>query len=288
MFYLYFILAYLFSLLPLPVLYLLSDGAYFLTYHVAGYRKKVVMQNLLQAFPEKSEQERIAMAKKFYRNLTDMMAEIIKLMSISPRALQKRFSGDLTLLHDLNNTGQSCQVHLGHYFNWEWANLFIKTRVNQPFLVTYMPLHNNAADRLFRYMRSRLGTVMIPATDVLRAMKPWYGKSYISVLVADQNPGRIRSAYWFPFMHKMTAFYKGPELSARRNDSAVIYGEIKRVKRGYYHINLELISAHPATEPAGAVTQAFVHRLEKGIREQPENWVWSHRRWKREWKGEKN
>lgn len=244
------------------------------------------MKNLLQAFPEKSEEERKNIARKFYRNLSDMMVETIKMISISRKAIEKKFSGDLALLNELEKSGRGYHIHLGHYFNWEWANLFIKTKVQQPFLVTYMPLSNKAADRLFRYIRSRFSSIMIPANDVRRAMKPWQGKPFINVLVADQNPGNPRRAYWFPFMNKMTAFYKGPELSARRSNIPVVYGEIKKVKRGKYHIQVSLISARPQQEKEGFITEKFVQLLEKGIKSQPENWVWSHRRWKHAWKGE--
>lgn len=244
------------------------------------------MQNLQQAFPEKSAEERLDIAKKFYRNLTDMMVETIKLMTLSAENLKKRFSGDLSLLKELEQTGKSCQVHLGHFFNWEWANLYIKTQITVPFLVTYMPLSSRAANRLFAYIRSRFHSVLIPATEVQTAMKPWQGKAYLSVLVADQNPGKRRRSYWFPFMHKMTAFYKGPELSARRNGLPVIFGEIKKIKRGHYHISLNLVTTDAKMEEEGKITERFVQWLEKSIREQPENWAWSHRRWKHVWAGE--
>lgn len=243
------------------------------------------MKNLLQAFPEKSEDERIQIAKKFYRNLSDMMVESVKMISISPENLEKRFSGDLSLLDRLEKEGRGYQIHLGHYFNWEWANLFIKTKVSLPFLVTYMPLSNNEANRLFLKLRSRFGSIMIPANDVHHAMKPWQDKSFINVLVADQNPGNPRRTYWYPFLNKMTAFYKGPELSARRRNMPVVYGEIRKIKRGKYHITLKLITDNPQNEKEGIITERFVQLLEKGIREQPESWVWSHRRWKHEWKG---
>ncbi len=267
------------------MLYLLSDAIYFIIYHLAGYRKQVVMKNLLQAFPGKPEDERIQIAKKFYRNLSDMMVESVKMISISPESLEKRFSGDLSLLEVLEKEGRGYQIHLGHYFNWEWANLFIKTKVSLPFLVTYMPLSNNTVNRLFLKIRSRFGSIMIPANDVQHAMKPWQDKSFINVLVADQNPGNPRRTYWYPFLNKMTAFYKGPELSARRRNMPVVYGEIRRMKRGKYHITLKLITADPQNEKEGIITERFVQLLEKGIREQPESWVWSHRRWKHEWKG---
>lgn len=244
------------------------------------------MQNLLQAFPEKTPEERIQIAKRFYRNLSDMMVETIKMASISERMIKKRFSGDLSLLARLEKEGRGYQIHLGHYFNWEWANFFIKTKVHLPFLVTYMPLSNKAANRLFLYIRSRFGSIMIPANEVQQAMKPWQGEPFINVLVADQNPGNPRRAYWLSFMNRITPFYKGPELSARRRDMPVVYGEIQKIKRGYYHIKIELISNSPQQEEEGFITKRFVELLEEEIGSRPENWVWSHRRWKYEWKGE--
>lgn len=288
MYYIIFSICYLFSLLPLKVLYFISNGIYLLIYYVAGYRKKVVFQNLQQAFPEKSEEEIVGIARRFYHNLVDMIVETIKLMSISPAALKNRFTADISLFDELQKQGKAFQVHLGHSFNWEWANLYIKLLTTQPFLVTYMPLSSKNANRLFRYIRSRFGSILIPSTDVLRAMQPWKGKPYLSILVADQNPGKVRRAYWFPFMNKMTAFYKGPELSARRDDIPVVYGEIKKIKRGYYSIKLKLISEYPQKEKEGFITESFVLLLEQSIREQPENWLWSHRRWKHEWKGNNN
>lgn len=285
MYFIYFICCYLISLLPLRILYLLSDMIHFIIYHLAGYRKQVVMKNLLQAFPEKSDDERIWIAKEFYRNLSDMMVESVKMISISPKNLDKRFSGDLSLLDTLEKEGRGYQIHLGHYFNWEWANLFIKTKVTLPFLVTYMPLSNHAADRLFLKIRSRFGSIMIPANNVQHAMKPWQDRPFINVLVADQNPGNPRRTYWYPFLNKMTAFYKGPELSARRRNMPVVYGEISKMKRGKYHIVLKLITDDPRREKEGFITERFIQLLEMGIRERPENWIWSHRRWKHAWKG---
>lgn len=274
------------SLLPLRVLYLLSGGIGFLLYRVTGYRKKVVRENLAQAFPEKTEGERAALAKSFYRNLSDMTVEILKLMTISPRSLERRFSGDLSLLHELQASGRTIQIHLGHYFNWEWANLYIRLQMAGPFLVVYKPLSNTAFDRLLRHIRSRFGSVMIPSDDVAAAMRPWQGAPYTTALVADQNPGRVRRALWLPFMHRMTPFFRGPEISGRRAGAALVFGRISKVGRGRYHITVSLLADHPRTMREGAVTEAFAGLLEKAIREQPENWVWSHRRWKYRWQGE--
>jgi len=259
-----------------------------MVYYVTGYRKKVVMQNLKQAFPEKSEEEIKTIAKKYFRNLADMVVETIKMTSISQKEINKRFSGDMSILNELEKQGRGYHIHIGHNFNWEWGNLLLKTKVNIPFLVTYMPLSNPAANKLFLKIRSRFGSVMVAANDVQKGMKPWQNKPFANVLVADQNPGMRRRACWYPFLNKMTAFYKGPELSARRGNIPIVYGEIHKVKRGKYNFTLELISNNPTEEKEWAVTGKFAQLLEKGIRQYPDNWVWSHRRWKHEWKGELN
>lgn len=285
MYYVLLILSYAVSLLPLWVLYRISDILYLLIYHVAGYRKKVVLDNLRQAFPDKSPAEIKQLARKYYRNLTDMMVETIKLLTMSKRQLQRRFICDLTVLHELYAQGKSCQLHLGHNFNWEWANLFCMQGVNYPFLVVYMPITSKPADRLFRHFREKAGSVLLPANDIANSMAPWLDKQYLIALVADQNPGIARRCYWFRFLNRMTPFYKGPEMTARRHNIPVVFVDIRKVKRGYYKAELKLMFEEPLKEPEGRITEAFVQYLETNIREQPEVWVWSHKRWKHEYKG---
>jgi KDO2-lipid IV(A) lauroyltransferase len=284
MYYLLLIFAYAISLLPFWILYGLSDVLYLVVYHIAGYRREVVHANLVQAFPDKSEQEIKQLSRKYYRNLTDMMVETIKLLTISPRQLRRRFNCDLTVLQQLYEQGKSCQLHLGHNFNWEWANLFCMQGVRFPFLVVYMPITNKAVDRFFRFFREKSGSVLLPANNIRNAMAPWQHKQYLVALVADQNPGDPRRSYWFPFLNKMTAFYKGPEMSARRHNIPVVFADIRKIKRGYYKAELKLMFDNPLAVPEGKITEAFVQYLEKNIREQPEVWVWSHKRWKHEYK----
>ncbi|MGX5818350.1 lysophospholipid acyltransferase family protein [Chitinophaga lutea] len=280
MYYLLLAFCYGISLLPLWLLYGISDVLCFFVYRVLGYRRKVVLENLRQAFPEKPEAEIRRLAAKFYRNLTDMMVETIKLLTMSRRSLQRRFDCDLTVLRELYAQGKSCQLHLGHNFNWEWANLFCMQGVQFPFLVVFMPITNKAVNRMFVHFREKFGTKLIPANDMRNGMAPWLGQQYLIALVADQNPGNPRRSYWFPFLNRMTAFYKGPEMSARRFDIPVVFADIRKVRRGYYKAQLKLAFEHPRQEPEGRITEAFVQYLEKNIREQPEVWVWSHRRWK--------
>lgn len=288
MYYPIFCILYLLSLLPFQVLYRLSDVLFFLLYHVIGYRKKVVFSNLQQAFPEKSPEEIKRIARRFYLGLTDQMLETIKMMSISKKQIEKRFTYDDKVFADLERQGSTCQIQLGHFFNWEWANLYIRLVVNGHFLVAYKPPSNKTTDRIFRYMRSRFGSTMISSINILPEMEPFKDKTYTSVLVADQNPPNPRRAYWFPFLHKMTSFFKGPELTAKRNNLAVVFGNIQKIKRGYYHIETRLAFEQAGTTEKGELTEAFVRFMEECIRRQPENWLWSHKRWKHVWQGQTN
>lgn len=286
MYYILIAFCYSISILPLWLLYLISDVLYVFVYHIIRYRRTVALENLRQAFPGKPEAEIRRMARKYYRNLTDMMVETIKLLTMSKSSLAKRFICDLSVFNKLYAEGRSCQLHLGHNFNWEWANLSCIQGVKFPFLVVFMPLTNKAMNRMFRHFREKFGTVLIPANDMRNGMAPWMGKQYLLALVADQNPGNPRRCYWYPFLNKMTAFYKGPEMSARRNDIPVVFADIRKKKRGFYEARLTLAFEHPAQTKEGEITESFVNFLEKNIYEQPEVWVWSHRRWKHEWKPE--
>lgn len=288
MYYPIFCIFYLLSLLPFWALYRLSDGLFFLLYHVIGYRKKVVFDNLRQAFPEQPVTARKRMARRFYLGLTDQMLETIKMMSISKRQIRKRFIYDNNVFAGLEEKGKTCQVLLGHFFNWEWANLYLRLITKRPLLIAYKPPSNKTTDRLFRYMRSRFGSAMVSSINILPEMEPYKEKTYTSVLVTDQNPPNPRRAYWFPFMNKMTSFFKGPELTARRNNLAVVFGNIRKIKRGYYQIETTLAFEHAKETDKGEITEAFVRFLEDCIHRQPENWLWSHKRWKRAWQGEAN
>ncbi len=288
MYYLLFCILYLISLLPFWVLYGLSDVVYFFLYYLIGYRKKVVFMHLEQAFPDKSIPEKKKIAKQFFRNLADLIVEMIKMMSISKKQILKRFEYEDEVFKKLEKENRTYQVMLGHFFNWEWANLYISLTTSIPFLITFKPLKDKTSNRLFKYMRARFGSVLIASDNVQAEMKPFKEQAYASVLVADQNPGGRRRVYWFPLLNKMTPFYRGPEFNAKRNRMAIVFGNIKKVKRGHYKIETKLVFKDARETEKGEIMGAFAAFMESCIREQPENWLWSHRRWKRTWKGEQN
>jgi len=287
MYYLIYGPIYLLSLLPLPVLYLLGDFVYFILYHLIGYRKKVVMNNLLTAFPEKSEAARKRIAKNFYKNFVDTFIETIKLLSANKNFLAAHLTiKNGELIQSLYDQGKRVQVHLGHNFNWEYANAAFAVSTPYTFLGVYMPITNKNFDRMFRKLRSRFGTILIPATDMRKAMLPYRNELYLLGLVADQVPGDVQRAYWIDFFGRPAPFARGPERGARAGGTSVVFAQIYKTKRGHYITEFSLGVDDPASLPEGELTRQYVRFLEGVIRKYPDMWLWSHRRWKRDWKDE--
>ena len=286
MYYIVYGFLYLFSLLPLRVLYLFSDLAYFLVYYVFGYRKEVVLNNLRSAFPEKTEKERKRIAQKFYHNMMDTFIETIKMISVSQKFLDKRINGPWELINKFYASGRSVQLHIGHNFNWEWANDVAARRSKFPFLGVYMRISNKIFERMMYKLRSRSGTILILASKMREAFLPYRNTQYLLGLAADQNPGHPAKAYWIQFFGRPTPFVKGPEKGAKANNTIVVFAFINKVKRGYYELGLDVAEENPLTLPEGELTKRFVRYLENVIRKYPDMWLWSHKRWKHEWKEE--
>jgi len=244
------------------------------------------MANMLQAFPEKTGKERALIAKKFYHNLTDTFVETIKTFSVSKEFLNRRCSGNFEVIHRLEAKGNSFQIHPAHHFNWEWANLHYSINFRLPFLAVYMPMSNKAFEKIFCKNRSKFGSIMLPATDMRSSFMPWRSKPHILGLVADQNPGHPGNAFWLHFFNKVTPFVKGPEKSAREKKCAVVFTFIKKVKRGYYHTEFILATEDASEFAPGELTKLYVQSLSERMKTQPADWLWSHRRWKWDWKPE--
>ena len=268
------------------VLYIISDAIYGLVYYVIGYRRKVVMDNLLIAFPEKTESERLQIAKKFYHNFIDSFIEVIKLMSADDSFLQKRFSVNMEVLDELYKSGKSCQLHLGHTFNWEWGQLVLSTLTPYKLMVVYMPISNKVFEKLFYKLRTRSGNIFLPANNMREAISPHLKNQYLLGLVADQNPGKPQSAYWLNFFGRPSPFVSGPEKGARENNLPVVFAYMEKPRRGHYHAVLKLATPDASQMYTGKITLDYVRYLEAVIRKNPDMWLWSHRRWKHSWKAE--
>jgi len=286
MYYILYGLLWLISLLPLRVLYVISDGICGMVFYIFKYRRKVVLDNLAIAFPEKPEKERRMIAKKFYHNLIDTFIETIKMLSKSTRSIEKRVTANWEVLQQAEDSGKSVQVHLGHNFNWEWANDLGARKTRLPLIAVYMPISNKAVDRLFYKLRSRSGNIMIRANHMKEDFLPYRGRKYILGLAADQNPSWPPGALWFNFFGRPTPFLRGPAKNAIANDTVVIFAYIHKTGRGRYNGVFSLAEQNPKNTNEIELTGRFVKYLEEVIRQYPEMWLWSHRRFRHEWKAE--
>jgi Kdo2-lipid IVA lauroyltransferase/acyltransferase len=286
MYYFVYGLLWLLSLLPLRALYVIGDFFYALIFYVFKYRRDIVFANLAIAFPEKSEKERRLIARKFYHNMVDTFIETIKMVSASGNFLSKRVKGNWDYINNLQAEGRSIQIHLGHNFNWEWANAVGAAHFTIPFVAVYMPLASKTMDKIFYKLRAANGTQLVRATHMQRDFLPYRNKQYILGLAADQRPGHPGAGWWFHFLGRPAPFVKGPARAAINNNTRVIFAFIHKKKRGYY----EVIFSHHINDTTcmteQELTGKFVHYLEEVIKQYPDMWLWSHRRWKHEWKPE--
>ena len=283
MYYIIYPILYLFSLLPFFILYAISDFFAMLLFYVIKYRKDVVLGNLKIAFPEKTEQERILIAKKFYQYFTDTFIETVKFISISKKQLLKRTTADFEPINELIDKGYNINLMAGHQFNWEYASLVYSYYLKIPFVGVYIPVTNKALNRVFYNMRKRYGVILVAASDFKNKMHDFFKNQYILALAADQNPGVPSTAYWLNFFGKPSPFVTGPEKGAIKNNAAVVYVGFKKTKRGHYEFKATLLCISAASTSIGELTNLYRDTLEKTIKEDPANYLWSHRRFKFNW-----
>lgn len=288
MYYIVYALLYLVSLIPFTVMYGLSNGIAWLMFNVFRYRKDVVLNNLRIAFPEKSASDRKKIAIAFYRNLIDTFLESIKLISMSNQQLEKRINvSNMEACNQLIREGKNVQFHSGHQFNWEYANLAFSKNIEGTFLGVYMPIKNKVLDRLFLKIRSRYHTTLIPVPEFKDTFKQFSEKPYSLALVSDQNPGKPMNGHWLKFFGKPTPFVAGPDKGARLKGTAVVFVKfVKGRKRGYYTYKATVVTENASDMREGELTLRFRDFLEDAIREHPDNYLWSHRRWRRQYKPE--
>ena len=285
LYYIVFAVWYVFSLLPLRILYVLSDLLFWLLYAVVGYRKAVIRKNLKESFPEKSEEELRKIEHGFYRFFCDYLVETIKMMTISKENIRRRLTFKGTeLVDEIVESGQSCAVYLGHLGNWEWVT-------SLPLWVTpkaqcgqiYHPLENKEFDRLFLYSRQRLGAKCIAMQDTLREILNYRKENQPVVIgyISDQVPFWTNIHHWVDFLHHDTPVLTGTERIARKVNHAVFFLDVHRVRRGYYEAEFKLITREPQKMDEFEITDIYFKLLEESIRRAPEFWLWSHNRWKR-------
>ena len=281
-FYLFYGINWIVTLLPLRVLYIFSDMLFLILYYFPSYRKNVVATNLKNSFPGKSPEEIASIQKRFYRHLADLFIETLKLTHLTNKQLNRRFDiSNPELLNNLYDAGRDVVVVHSHYNNWEWLvclPLFTKHKN----ICIYKPLQNKLFNRFLNNLRSRNNMGLTPMTSVIReiADKRKDNIRALYAFIADQTPALPDIRYWTKFLNQETPVYIGVEKIAARYDMAVVFFNVQKVKRGFYSLKIELLFEHPAGLPEYLVTDTHVKRLEEVIREKPEFWIWTHRRWK--------
>lgn len=275
-------LNWIITLLPFRILYVISDFLFLVLYYFPSYRREVVRENLRNSFPEKSGDELALIEKKFYKHLADLFIETLKLTHLSNRQLMKRFTvTNPGLLDKLYESGRDIAVVHSHYNNWEWLcilPLYTK-HLNVP---VYKPVRNRHFDWFLNKLRTRNDAVLTPMNNVIREIYDKRKKNIraLYAFVSDQTPAKPDIRYWTTFLNQETPVYLGVEKIAAKFDMAVVFFNVSKVKRGYYSLTAELLFNHTGNLPDYLVTNTHVKRLEEIIREKPEYWVWSHRRWK--------
>jgi KDO2-lipid IV(A) lauroyltransferase len=273
---------YLIAILPFPLLYFFSDGVYFLLYRVLGYRRKVVRENLVKSFPGKQEKEIREIEGRFYCYFCDLFLETFKTLTISKKNMVKHCEfvpETLAIFSQLAEENQSFMVAMGHFGNWEWGGNTFSICCKHQLYVIYHPLSNKYFDGLTYRMRTRFGTRLIPMKDTLREMLKNRNDLTATAFISDQAPLPDR-AYWMQFMNQDTPVFLGIEKFALKIRYPIVYITIRRVKRGYYKVFAERIELSSELQKTGTITEIHTRKLETDIRSQPENWLWTHRRWK--------
>lgn len=280
---LYYILIKPLSYLPLQALYLLSDMVFLGMWVTIPYRKKVVFSNLHRAFPHLSGKEKKAIARKFYRHFCDLLAESIRLFSISKEEAMRRFKVTNPELFDqLAQENRSALLVGGHYQNWELFAVATDPQIHHKLLGIYTPLTSAFFEKKFSESRSKFGLVLVPKKQVKAYFEAYKNQLTVTTFAIDQSPRKHQKVYWVKFLGQDTAVHFGAEKYAKAYGHAVVYGSAVKTRRGHYELTFELMEASPENTPEGAITEQQTRRLEQQILEAPEYWLWTHKRWKLE------
>lgn len=269
------------SLLPFSVLHFISRLLYVILYYIAGYRRKVVMDNISNSFPEKSKKENADIAKRFYKHLCYMLVESQKIFTISKQQLAKHIRCiNPEVVNQYYDEGKNIIIAVGHFNSWELILTGLDTLMKHKPVVIYRPLSNTYFDQKLIDARSKSGTMMLPAKQVKSFFKTPAEKLFATVFAIDQSPSDPAKSYWMKFLNQDTAVFFGTEYYAKEFNQPVVYSRIKKLKRGTYQLEFVEVTGHPGETVYGEITEKVTRLLEQDILAQPELWLWSHRRWK--------
>jgi KDO2-lipid IV(A) lauroyltransferase len=273
---------YLLSRLPMRVLYALSDFFFFLMYNVIGYRKKVVLENLKLAFPKKSEEERKKIAKDFFKHLTDLIMESVKAFSISEKEISKRYTyKNPELVNNFTKQGRSIALVAAHQANWEWS-ISLPLVLDGNVSGAYTKLGNPYFEKVVRSSREKYGIIGYKTSETVKGMQKNFAEKTqgLYILLSDQSPQLHKTFYWNEFFGVQVPMHTGAEMLAKRFDLVVINYITRKVKRGYYETEFQLITDTPKEFEDYQITDKYTRLTENNIKQQPALYLWSHKRFK--------
>jgi Kdo2-lipid IVA lauroyltransferase/acyltransferase len=279
---LYYLFVFPISLLPLRIIYVFTDFLHVLLLFVFPYREKVILNNLRNSFPNKSKQEIQLLKRNFYKHFCDILAEGIKNLSISKKELSKRMKvKNPEILEELYRKNKNVLLVSGHYNNWEWLITYQNLLFSHQAVGIGMPLSSKFWDKKLNDRRSRFGMKVIHSKIVNEYFSQNHEKPFATLVLADQSPGDSNKAYWMNFLNQETAVLFGCEMLAHTYNHVVVFFVVNKIKRGYYEIELQLITDNPKNCSWGEITENHTKLLEQEILKNPASWLWSHKRWKR-------
>lgn len=269
------------SKLPLSILHPIARFWAMVFNKLLGYRKQVIETNFGFAFPNLSKEGREKMLRKFYGYLLDTFLETLKIFSFSSQDLKERMKfTNPELLAEIKAKKQNIMYLVGHQGNWEWNIMSCAQNFELPAYCIYKPLSNQVFEKQMNQARSRLGTRMLPMKTVYSTLESNIEQPFVLMMGADQSPIRENKIYWEDFFGVNSAWFTGPEIIAKKLNMALVFGEIIRVKRGYYEITLRVLSTEPKELSEGEITRMYIDAVEANIKKQAHTYLWSHKRWK--------
>jgi KDO2-lipid IV(A) lauroyltransferase len=267
--------------IPFGLLYGFASLLGWLSVRVYPYRLHVVRENLTKAFPDYDEVQLRAVIAGYYLSFAQMLVEIVKSAGMAPAELRRRVRiVNLELARDHLDQGQSVLLVAAHQCNWEWMLLALSLELGYPLDAAYKPLVDGWAEREMKKLRTRFGSRLVPAKDLLADIIKRRGIVRAVAMVADQEPTTSEHKHWTRFLNRDTAFYMGPEQISRATRFPVFFTEMRRLKRGYYEISFKPLSTPEEKLPPGELTERYARLVEAQIQASRPDWPWSHRRWK--------
>lgn len=272
------------SSIPFGILYILSDGIYYLLYYVVRYRRRIVRKNLVESFPEKSEQEIVVIEKKFYHFFTDNILESLKMTTISPKEISRRMKfKNLEAVNSVMKNGKFIALYMGHYGNWEWVSSLPLHMENGAIGVQiYHELRNKNMNKLVLRNRGRMGAINVEMRQTVRYIKDMVSSNKIGAVgfIADQSPKKREVRHFLPFLHHNIPVLTGTEKIIKHFGFEAWFLDVKRVKRGYYEAEFVKMHDDPQSLPDFELTALYYKMLEEMIKSRPELYLWSHNRFK--------